>query len=194
MAAPLPFDEVCRLCDLARGEVLWAAADDLERGGHQQAARKLRLLAERYATGEPAPTLHATAPARTIVQRVHVHHRGTWEPMAGKTFNSWTVLKDLEGRWVLVQCGCGKIAQRDRQSIRDGRSRSCKSCALTKDMRCEHCGTTDKSKFCRKKTECSGCILRGRKHGHCPSCGFPWGKTIPCHCGHTAGQGGTNGQ
>ena len=51
--------------------------------------------------------------------------QANFQDLTGKTFNEWTVLKELGNDTVLCRCSCGAVKEVQKSTIKDGRSKSC---------------------------------------------------------------------
>lgn len=51
--------------------------------------------------------------------------QANFQDLTGKTFNEWTVLKELGNDKVLCRCSCGVVKEVTKSAIKDGRSKSC---------------------------------------------------------------------
>lgn len=51
--------------------------------------------------------------------------QATFQDLTGKTFNEWTVLKELGNDKILCRCSCGVVKETTKSAVKDGRSKSC---------------------------------------------------------------------
>ena len=51
--------------------------------------------------------------------------QANFQDLTGKTFNEWTVLKELGNDRILCRCSCGVVKETAKSTVKDGRSKSC---------------------------------------------------------------------